>query len=138
MNVRPLTGRDRLDGRHASSILATGHEQADHRLARVSGRRLHRRKLQIRERRELAPREAALSHNRDSDTELINNVEDFADPPTLGTVERVFKKIAHGTYVLTPYGKDTHGHFTHYYAATWKPYLVKFMSGLPPAPQAIQ
>jgi len=66
---------------------------------------------------------------------LINNVEDVADPPTLGTVERAFAKIAHGTYVLTPYGKDTHGHFTHYYAATWKPYLVKFISGLPPAPK---
>ena len=64
---------------------------------------------------------------------LINNVEDFADPPTLGTVERAFRKIAHGTYVLTPYGKDTHGHFTHYYGAVWKPYLVKFMAGLPPA-----
>ena len=63
---------------------------------------------------------------------LINNVEDFADPPMLGTVERAFKKIAHGTYVLTPYGEDTHGHFTHYYAAVWKPYLVKFMAGLPP------
>ncbi len=66
---------------------------------------------------------------------LINNVEDFADPPTLGTVERAFKKIEHGTYVLTPYSKDTHGHFTHYYAAVWKPYLVKFMAGLPPAPR---
>jgi homoserine O-acetyltransferase len=65
---------------------------------------------------------------------LINNEEDFADPPTLGTVERAFKKIAHGTYVLTPYGNDTHGHFTHYYAAVWKPYLVKFMATLPPAP----
>ena len=64
---------------------------------------------------------------------LINNAEDFADPPALGTVERAFKKIAHGTYILTPYGKDTHGHFTHYYAATWKPYLVKFMATLPPA-----
>jgi homoserine O-acetyltransferase len=64
---------------------------------------------------------------------LINNVEDFADPPTLGTVERAFKKIAHGTYVLTQYGNGTHGHFTHYYAAVWKPYLVKFMAGLPPA-----
>lgn len=67
---------------------------------------------------------------------LINNVEDFADPPTLGTVERGFKKIAHGTYVSMPYGKGTHGHFSHYYAAIWKPYLVKFMSGLPPAPNA--
>jgi homoserine O-acetyltransferase/O-succinyltransferase len=62
---------------------------------------------------------------------LINNVEDFADPPTLGTVERAFKQIGHGTYVLTQYGKGTHGHFTHYYAAVWKPYLVKFMAGLP-------
>jgi homoserine O-acetyltransferase len=67
---------------------------------------------------------------------LINNVEDFADPPTLGTVERAFKKIAHGTYVLTPYSTDTHGHFTHYYAAVWKPYLVKFMATLPPQPKA--
>ena len=66
---------------------------------------------------------------------LINNIEDFADPPTLGTVERAMKKIAHGTYVLTPYSKDTHGHFTHYYAAVWKPYLVKFMTGLPSAPE---
>ncbi|HUN44843.1 MAG TPA: alpha/beta fold hydrolase [Acetobacteraceae bacterium] len=64
---------------------------------------------------------------------LINNVEDFADPPTLRTVERAFKKIRHGTYVLTPYSKATHGHFTHYYAAVWKPYLVKFMAGLPPS-----
>jgi homoserine O-acetyltransferase len=68
---------------------------------------------------------------------LINNEEDFADPPTLGTVERAFKKIAHGTYVLTPYGEDTHGHFTHYYAAVWKPYVVKFMAGLPPPPKAV-
>jgi len=65
---------------------------------------------------------------------LINNVEDVANPPELGTVERAFKKIAHGTYVLTPYGTDTHGHFTHYYGAVWKPYLVKFMADLPPAP----
>jgi homoserine O-acetyltransferase len=69
---------------------------------------------------------------------LINNVEDFADPPTLGTVERAFEKIEHGTYVLTPYGKGTHGHFSHYYAAIWRPYLVKFMSGLPPGANAVR
>lgn len=65
---------------------------------------------------------------------LVNNAEDFADPPDLGTVERGMKKIAHGTYVLTPYSKDTHGHFSHYYAAIWKPYLVNFMAGLPAVP----
>jgi len=57
---------------------------------------------------------------------LINTVEDLANPPELGTVERAMKKIAHGTYVLIPYSKETHGHFTHYYAAVWKPYLAKF------------
>lgn len=67
---------------------------------------------------------------------LINNVEDVADPPTLGTVERAFKKLAHGTYVQTQYGKDTHGHYSHYYASTWKQYLVKFMAGLPKAKDA--
>jgi hypothetical protein len=33
---------------------------------------------------------------------LINNVEDFADPPTLGTVETAFKEIAHGTWRADP------------------------------------
>jgi homoserine O-acetyltransferase len=67
---------------------------------------------------------------------LINNVEDHADPPDLGTVERAMKKIKYGKYVLTPYSKETHGHFTHYYAAVWKPYLVDFMNTLPPAKPA--
>ncbi|HEX5318772.1 MAG TPA: alpha/beta fold hydrolase [Stellaceae bacterium] len=62
---------------------------------------------------------------------LVNNIEDFADPPDLGTVERAMRKIAHGTYVLTPYGKETHGHFSHYYASIWKPALIKFMAELP-------
>ena len=59
---------------------------------------------------------------------LVNNAEDFADPPELGTVERAMQKIKYGTYVLTPYGKDTHGHFSHYYASIWKPALIKFMA----------
>jgi homoserine O-acetyltransferase len=67
---------------------------------------------------------------------LINNDEDFADPPTDVTSAGALKKIAHATYVPTPYGKVTNGHLSYYYAAIWKPYLVKFMSGLPPAPNA--
>jgi homoserine O-acetyltransferase len=67
---------------------------------------------------------------------LINNVEDFADPPELGTVERAMKKIADGKYVLTPYSPESHGHFTHYYAAVWKPYLIDFMKTLGPSKAA--
>ena len=29
--------------------------------------------------------------------------------------------------MLIPYSDQTHGHFTHYYAAVWKPYLISFM-----------
>lgn len=61
---------------------------------------------------------------------LINDSEDFADPPTLGTVERAMQKLKDGRYVLIPPSKETHGHFTHYYAAVWKPYLIEFMKTL--------
>jgi homoserine O-acetyltransferase len=63
---------------------------------------------------------------------LINTVEDVANPPELGTVERAMKQIRDGRYVLIPYSDKTHGHFTHYYAAIWKPYLISFMQGLDP------
>lgn len=67
---------------------------------------------------------------------LINDSEDFADPPTLGTVERAMKKVKEGRYVLIPPSAETHGHFTHYYAAVWKPYLVEFMKSLGPSKAA--
>ncbi|MBO0735752.1 MAG: alpha/beta fold hydrolase [Alphaproteobacteria bacterium] len=61
---------------------------------------------------------------------LINTVEDTANPPELGTVERAMKQIRQGRYVLIPYSDKTHGHFTHYYAAVWKPYLSDFITTL--------
>jgi len=67
---------------------------------------------------------------------LINTVEDVANPPELGTVERAMKAIHDGRYVLIPYSDKTHGHFTHYYAAIWKPYLISFMGTLHPATAA--
>jgi homoserine O-acetyltransferase/O-succinyltransferase len=67
---------------------------------------------------------------------LINTVEDVANPPELGTVERAMKAIHEGRYVLIPYGDKTHGHFTHYYAAVWKPYLISFMGTLDPTAAA--
>jgi hypothetical protein len=48
------------------------------------------------------------------------------------TVERAMKKIHGGHYVLIPYSDQAHGHFTHYYAAVWKPYLIGFMGSLVP------
>jgi homoserine O-acetyltransferase/O-succinyltransferase len=64
---------------------------------------------------------------------LINDAEDHANPPELGTVERAMQRVKHGRYVLIPAGPDTHGHFSHYYAKLWKPYLIEFMATLGPA-----
>jgi homoserine O-acetyltransferase len=66
---------------------------------------------------------------------LINAAEDEANPPELGTVERAMRRVRDGRYVLIPAGEDTHGHFTHFYAAVWKPYLIEFMNSLD-APRA--
>src|SRR5436305_3101073 len=63
---------------------------------------------------------------------LINDAEDHANPPELGTVERAMKRVKHGRYVLIPAGPNTHGHFSHYYGNLWKPYLVEFMASLDP------
>jgi homoserine O-acetyltransferase len=64
---------------------------------------------------------------------LINTVEDEANPPELGTVERAMLRVRNGRYVLIPAGPKTHGHFTHLYAEVWKPYLIDFMRTLGPA-----
>jgi homoserine O-acetyltransferase len=64
---------------------------------------------------------------------LINDAEDHANPPELGTVERAMQRVKHGRYVLIPAGPDTHGHFSHFYARLWKPYLIEFMATLGPA-----
>jgi homoserine O-acetyltransferase/O-succinyltransferase len=70
---------------------------------------------------------------------LINDAEDHANPPELGTVERAMKRVRHGRYVLIPAGPDTHGHFSHYYAKLWKPYLIEFLATLdPPTATAAQ
>jgi len=70
---------------------------------------------------------------------LINAEEDEANPHELGTVERAMKRVKNGRYVLIPAGPDTHGHFTHFYGAVWKKYLVEFMATLdPPRAEAAQ
>src|SRR5438874_979091 len=63
---------------------------------------------------------------------LINDAEDHANPPELGTVERAIKRVRDGRYVLIPAGPNTHGHFSHFYAELWKPYLIEFMNSLGP------
>jgi homoserine O-acetyltransferase len=84
--------------------------------------------------------EAIMDYNPEPDLDkikakvlLINDTEDHANPPELGTVERVIKRVGHGRYVLIPAGPDNHGHFSHYYGKLWKPYLIEFIATLGPA-----
>ena len=81
--------------------------------------------------------EAIMDYNPEPDLDkitarvlLINDAEDHANPPELGTVERAMKRVRHGRYVLIPAGPDTHGHFSHFYAKLWKPYLIEFLATL--------
>ena len=83
--------------------------------------------------------EAIIDYNPEPDLDkiaakvlLINAAEDEANPPELGTVERAMRRVRDGRYVLIPAGPKTHGHFSHFYAELWKPYLVEFMKTLGP------
>jgi homoserine O-acetyltransferase len=83
--------------------------------------------------------EAIMDYNPEPDLDkirakvlLINAEEDEANPPELGTVERAMQRVRHGRYVLIPASDKTHGHFTHFYAEVWRPYLIEFMQTLDP------
>ncbi|MBV9861630.1 MAG: alpha/beta fold hydrolase [Alphaproteobacteria bacterium] len=67
---------------------------------------------------------------------VINSADDMVNPPDLKTVERGLARVKNATYVLIPESERTHGHFTHRYAAIWKPYLVDFLKTLGPSKAA--
>jgi len=52
-------------------------------------------------------------------------------PGTNGSNRRPkVRSISLPRYVLIPASEKTHGHFTHFYAEVWKPYLIEFMKTL--------
>jgi hypothetical protein len=46
------------------------------------------------------------------------------------------KRVKRGRYVLLQAGSGTHGHFSHFYAKLWMPYLIEFMASLDPLRRA--
>lgn len=60
----------------------------------------------------------------------INFADDEINPPELGVVEPAVAKIPHARFVLVPAGPETHGHYTYFRAAIWKPYLAQFLNTL--------
>jgi homoserine O-acetyltransferase/O-succinyltransferase len=66
----------------------------------------------------------------------INSADDFINPPELGFMEAVMKRVKRGHYVLIPTSEATHGHGTHTWAAVWEGELRVFLDRLKPVPQS--
>jgi homoserine O-acetyltransferase/O-succinyltransferase len=58
---------------------------------------------------------------------FVNFADDFINPPELGIAEREIKKVRRGLFVLIPASDQTHGHFTHTWAAVWQQYLQQLL-----------
>ena len=61
----------------------------------------------------------------------INSADDLVNPPELGLMERLIKRVPRARYVLLPITDATRGHGTHSLPAIWKPYLAEFLGTLP-------
>jgi homoserine O-acetyltransferase len=60
----------------------------------------------------------------------INSADDFINPPELGLMEQLIRRVPHGRYVLLPISDTTRGHGTHTVAAAWKAYFAPFLASL--------
>jgi homoserine O-acetyltransferase len=60
----------------------------------------------------------------------INSADDFINPPELGIMDSLIRRVPQGRYVLIPIGPLTRGHGTHTVAAAWKQYFAPFVAEL--------
>lgn len=60
----------------------------------------------------------------------VNSADDFVNPPELGAIDVLIKRVKHGRFVLIPISDQTRGHGTHTFPAVWAAYLETFLSGL--------
>jgi len=60
----------------------------------------------------------------------INSADDFINPPELGVMEQLIKRVKRGRYVLIPTSDMTRGHGTHTVAVAWKEYFAPFVATL--------
>ncbi len=60
----------------------------------------------------------------------INSADDFINPPELGIMETLIKRVKNGRYVLFPITPKTRGHGTHTLPVVWGSYLGEFLTGV--------
>ena len=57
----------------------------------------------------------------------INSADDFVNPPELGLMEKLIRRVPRGRYLLIPTSDRTHGHGTHTWPEVWGDALAKFL-----------
>ena len=62
----------------------------------------------------------------------INSADDFVNPPELGAIDQLIKRVKRGKFVLIPISDQTRGHGTHTFPAVWGKYLSDFLAGVAP------
>jgi len=60
----------------------------------------------------------------------INSADDFVNPPELGAIDQLIKRVKHGRFVLIPISDQTRGHGTHTFPAVWGNYLQEFLASV--------
>jgi homoserine O-acetyltransferase len=60
----------------------------------------------------------------------INSADDLVNPPELGLMERLIKRLPRGRYVLLPITDETRGHGTHSLPRIWKSYLGEILQSI--------
>lgn len=60
----------------------------------------------------------------------INSADDLVNPPELGLMDALIRRVPRGRYVLIPISDRTRGHGTHSLPAIWKPFLTEFLQAL--------
>jgi homoserine O-acetyltransferase len=58
----------------------------------------------------------------------INSADDQINPPELGLMEALLRRVRRCRYVLIPASERTRGHGSHTWAALWKQQLVEFLA----------
>jgi homoserine O-acetyltransferase len=58
----------------------------------------------------------------------INSADDQVNPPELGLMEQLIKRVPNGKYVLIPISDRTRGHGTHSLPAIWKSHLAELLA----------
>ncbi len=61
----------------------------------------------------------------------INSADDQVNPPELGIMEEVIKRVKQGRYILLPVSDHTRGHGTHSLPKLWQHYLAELLSEMP-------